>query len=87
MGLTYQSAGLEVTREDFVPAHITADYTVSLAGNPNTGKSTVFNALTGLNQHTGNWPGKTVASTLCWPVPQRKKWRGISFVSADLMPL
>lgn len=34
--------------------------TVALAGNPNTGKSTVFNALTGLNQHTGNWPGKTV---------------------------
>jgi ferrous iron transport protein B len=36
------------------------DYAVALAGNPNTGKSTVFNALTGLRQHTGNWPGKTV---------------------------
>ncbi len=36
------------------------DYIVALAGNPNTGKSTVFNALTGLRQHTGNWPGKTV---------------------------
>jgi ferrous iron transport protein B len=33
---------------------------VALAGNPNTGKSTVFNELTGLRQHTGNWPGKTV---------------------------
>ncbi|NPV44103.1 MAG: iron transporter FeoB [Firmicutes bacterium] len=33
---------------------------VALAGNPNTGKSTIFNALTGLRQHTGNWPGKTV---------------------------
>ena len=36
------------------------DYVVALAGNPNTGKSTVFNNLTGLRQHTGNWPGKTV---------------------------
>jgi Fe2+ transport system protein B len=38
-----------------------ADYVVALAGNPNTGKSTIFNALTGLRQHTGNWPGKTIA--------------------------
>lgn len=36
------------------------DFVVALAGNPNTGKSTVFNRLTGLRQHTGNWPGKTV---------------------------
>ncbi len=36
------------------------DHVVALAGNPNTGKSTVFNALTGLRQYTGNWPGKTV---------------------------
>lgn len=37
------------------------DYVIAIAGNPNTGKSTVFNALTGLRQHTGNWPGKTVS--------------------------
>jgi len=39
------------------------DHVLALAGNPNTGKSTVFNALTGLRQHTGNWPGKTVTRT------------------------
>lgn len=37
-------------------------YVIALAGNPNTGKSTVFNYLTGLRQHTGNWPGKTVVT-------------------------
>lgn len=37
-----------------------SDYVVALAGNPNTGKSTIFNTLTGLRQHTGNWPGKTM---------------------------
>ena len=37
-------------------------YRFALVGNPNVGKSSLFNALTGLHQHTGNWPGKTVAT-------------------------
>ena len=39
----------------------TGDPVIALAGNPNTGKSSVFNSLTGASQHVGNWPGKTVA--------------------------
>ena len=46
---------------EFDPHGPRTDYVVAVGGNPNTGKSTVFNAITGLRQHVGNWPGKTVA--------------------------
>ncbi len=63
MGLTKQSTGVGALNEMFeVRVESPDDIIIALAGNPNTGKSTVFNNLTGLNQHTGNWPGKTVAN-------------------------
>lgn len=63
MGLTNQSTGFASIKEMFqVKTDSPDDIIVALAGNPNTGKSTVFNSLTGLRQHTGNWPGKTVTS-------------------------
>lgn len=79
MGLTKNSTGLKISEQDIFEENNNFDYTIALAGNPNVGKSTIFNSLTGLHQHTGNWPGKTVSNAA-----GVYKFKGKNFLFVDL---
>lgn len=76
MGLTRKSTGKNLLSEIKDTQN---NAVIALAGSPNVGKSTVFNALTGLNQHTGNWTGKTV-STAAGQI----KHKGVTYFLADV---
>lgn len=80
MGLTKQSTGMKAMDESLtVKKNSENEKTVALGGNPNVGKSTVFNSLTGMRQHTGNWPGKTVGCAV-----GRYSHKGTDFVMVDI---
>ena len=83
MGLTSKSTGMGILESELkIERTCPDDKVIALAGNPNVGKSTVFNGLTGLNQHTGNWPGKTVANA-----QGKCRYKDRNFIMVDIPAL
>jgi len=78
MGLTYKSTGSAIINDTNL-SKSSSEKLIAVAGNPNVGKSTLFNALTGLNQHTGNWTGKTVSTA-----KGKYKYHDIDFTLVDI---
>ena len=79
MGLTKNSTGNKLLVDDLSAEGDSDNVIVGLIGNPNVGKSSVFNNITGLHQHTGNWTGKTIESSV-----GRYEYDSMNFTLVDL---
>lgn len=74
MGITNSAVGKNASLSTEIKRKNENDFIVALAGNPNVGKSSVFNGLTGMKQHTGNWPGKTVSNAVGYCKTEKRNY-------------